>query len=214
MSRFQIIEAEQRSDEWQRARAGRATGSRADAILATLKSGKEAAARRDYRMQLVAERLTASPQESGYINFEMQRGIDLEPAARAAYEAETGHLVRTTGFLAMTEILAGCSLDGDIENFTGILEVKVPKTATHIGYLRAGVLPSEYRPQILHNMWVSGAKWCDFVSYDDRLPPHLQFFCIRVERDESAIGAYEASVKYFLSEVESELADISKLRAA
>lgn len=212
--RFQIIDAEQRSSEWFAARAGRATGSRAADILGKLKSGKESAARRDYRMQLVAERLTGTPQDDGYVNSAMQRGIELEQLARAAYEARTGNIVRTTGFLAMPNHMVGCSLDGDIDDFQGIIEIKVPKTATHLGYIRANQAPTEYLPQITHNLWVSGAAYCDFVSFDDRLPEHLQFFCIRVERDSKALEEYEAELDRFLSEVDAEYKEISKMRVA
>ena len=105
MSRFTVIECEQRTPEWHAARAGRVTASRAADMLAKIKSG-ESAGRRNYRTQLVAERLTGQPQENGYVNAAMQHGIDTEPHAIAAYEALTGALVRKTGFLAMSEYAA------------------------------------------------------------------------------------------------------------
>jgi hypothetical protein len=209
---FTIIEADQRSPEWFAARVGRLTGSVASDMLATIKSG-EAAARRDLRTRLVVERLTGQPQEDGYINGAMQRGIDLEPAAFSAYEAETGNVVRRTGFLSHAALLVGCSLDGDVDNFTGIVEIKCPKSATHMGYLRAGELPANHRPQILHNLWVTGAQWCDFVSFDDRFPPHLQLFVARVPRVEIEVLAYEKCALAFLSEVEAEYQSVLKLRA-
>lgn len=213
MSRFQIIEAEQRSEIWFAARAGRATGSKAGDILAKIKTG-EAAARRDYRLQLAVERLTGKPQEGGYVNAEMQRGIDLEPAARLAYEAETGIIVRETGFLAMVDHLAGCSLDGDIETFKGVVGFKCPKSATHVEYIKGCRLPPTYIPQATHEMWVTGAEWYDFCSFDDRLPEGLQFFRVRVERSEFDITGYEKELLKFLAEVEEEVAALSKLRAA
>ena len=201
---FTVSMAEQRSDQWFQSRLGRLTGSRAADALATIKSG-EAAARRDYRMQLVCERLTNQLQEDGYVNAAMQRGIDLEPVAFAAYEAETGAVVRRSGFLSHNTHMAGCSLDGDVGEFAGILEVKCPKSATHLGYLRDGKVPSKYVPQITHNLWVSGAQWCDFVSFDDRFPEALQLFRVRVERDAKAISEYEAKALAFLAEVEREV---------
>lgn len=215
MSRFSIIECEQRSPEWFAARAGRATGSCAAHVMAKIKTG-EAAARRDYRLQLAVERLTNRPQEGGYVSADMQRGIDLEPAARLAYEAETGIIVRETGFLSMTDHLVGCSLDGDADNFKGIVSFKCPKSATHIGYIRAARLPPDYVWQATHEMWVTGAEWYDFYSYDDRLPEQLQTFYVRVERTELAneLELYEAELTRFLREVESEVAILSKLRAA
>lgn len=213
MNRFTIIEAEQRSSEWYLARAGRLTGTAAKDMLATIKSG-EAAARRDLRTRLVCERLTCQPQEDGFVSKEMQRGIDLEATALAEYEAATGLLVRRTGFLSMTDYMAGCSLDGDVDDFTGLLEIKAPKSATHLSYIRRGAAPPEYIPQLRHNMWVTGAQWIDFCSYDDRFPPELQFFCVRVHASELDIPGYEKEALKFLAEVESELAEVAKLRKA
>jgi putative phage-type endonuclease len=200
---FTVVEAEQRSPEWFAARLGRLTGSRAADMLATIKTG-EAAARRDLRMQLVCERLTQSLQEDGFINAAMQRGIDCEPLAFAAYEAETGQVVQRSGFCAHNTLAIGCSLDGHIEDFEGILECKCPKSATHLRYLKAGVVPADYLPQITHNLWVTGAQWCDFVSFDDRFPAALSFFRVRVNRDEKAIDEYAAKAIAFLAEVQTE----------
>lgn len=191
------------------ARAGRLTGSRAADMLATIKSG-EAAARRDYRMQLVCERLTGRPQEDGFVNAAMQRGIDLEPKAFAAYEALTGSVVSRTGFLAHNTHMAGCSLDGHIDNFKGILELKVPKSATHLKYWRGkGEAPAEYLPQITHNLWITGAEWCDFLSFDDRYPEEMQTFLVRVRRDDVDIEGYEQAALKFLAEVETEVSAIN-----
>lgn len=198
---FTIIETAQRSPEWFRARAGRLTGSAAADMLASVKTG-EAAARRDLRVRLLAERLTGQPQEDTFVNAAMQWGTDHEADAFAAYEAASGHLVRRTGFLAHTTLLAGCSLDGDVENFAGIVELKCPKTATHLGYLDGGAIPARHLPQLTHNLWISGATWCDFVSYDPRLPADLQLFISRLTRDEAAIRAYETKARAFLAEVE------------
>jgi hypothetical protein len=207
---FRIIEAEQRSPEWFAARLGRLTGSRAGDMLATIKSG-EAAARRDLRMQLVCERLTGQLQEDVFINAAMQRGIDCEPLAFAAYEARTGQMVQRTGFLAHSEHLAGCSLDGHVGEFDGLIELKCPKSATHLKYLRAGVVPAEHVPQITHNLWITGAAWCDFVSYDDRFPEALGLFVVRVPRDEQAIAVYEAFALAFLAEVEREVSAVATM---
>lgn len=200
---FRVLTADQRSEEWRQARAGRLTGSRACDMLATIKSG-EAAARRDYRTQLVTERLTGQPQDDTFVNAAMQRGIDVEPLALAAYEDISGKLARKTGFLFAAELMVGCSLDGDIDNFTGILELKCPKSATHFRYLRDGKVPPDYVPQITHNLWVSGAQWCDFLSFDDRFPVNLRTFLIRVHRADVDIAAYEAKAKAFLDEVDRE----------
>lgn len=211
---FAICDAEQRSPEWFAARAGRATGSRASDILAKIKSG-EAAARRDYRMQLAIERITGKPlDDGGFVSKDMQRGIDCEPLALAAYEADTGNIVERTGFLIAPDVMAGCSLDGSVDNFAGIIEVKCPKTATHAGYLRSRTIPADYMAQITHNLWVSEAAWCDFVSFDDRMPEGLQYLRIRVERASVNMKAYEDALLAFLAEVDAEVDALLALRAA
>lgn len=210
MRSFVEVVAEQRSAEWFSARLGRLTGSRAKDMLATIKSG-EAAARRDYRTQLVCERLTGQIQEDGFVNAVMERGIELEPVAFAAYEGITGNLVQRSGFLAHTAHMAGCSLDGHIGDYEGILELKCPKSATHLRYLRDGGVPSDHLPQVLHNLWISGAAWCDFVSFDDRFPENLQLFRVRIERDDAQIADYERKALAFLAEVENEVAAVTTM---
>jgi hypothetical protein len=201
---FTVCEAPQRSPEWKRARAGRLTASRARDMLATIKSG-EAAARRDLRVQLVVERLTGEPQDSDFVNADMQRGMDLEADAFAAYEAVTGQMAERCGFVAHSDLLIGCSPDGVINDFGGIVELKVPRSATHLGYLRAGTVPPEHLPQILHALWVTGAAYCDFLSYDPRFPSHLQTFYTRVVADPKQIEDYAAKALAFLEEVERDV---------
>ena len=203
------MEAEQRSPEWFQARLGRLTGSKAGDMLAKIKSG-EAAARRDLRLQLVCERLTGQLQEDGYVNGAMLRGVELEPAAFRAYEALTGHLVRRTGFLQHPTLMAGCSVDGDVDDFAGIVELKCPKSTTHYRYLKLGVAaPIEHLAQITHNLWVSGAQWCDFLSFDDRFPLGAQTYLVRVKREDVDLAAYEAAALAFLAEVDADEADIT-----
>ncbi len=201
---FTIIDAPQRSEAWFQARLGRLTGSRAADMLAAIKTG-EAAARRDLRMQLVCERLTKTLQEDAFVNAVMQRGIDMEPLAFAAYEAQTGLVAQRSGFLAHDTYWAGCSLDGHVGAFEGLVEVKCPKSATHLRYLRAGTVPTDYLPQITHNLWVTGASWCDFLSYDDRFPVGLQTFLVRVEAKDLDLVGYEVKALAFLAEVEREV---------
>jgi len=173
-------------------------------MLSKIKTG-EAAARRDYRLQLVCERLTGQPQDDLFINAAMQRGIDMEPFARSAYEAKTGNVAVQTGFLSHVTHKAGCSLDGHVDAFAGIVELKCPKSATHLRYLREGVLPREYVPQVTHNAWISGAEWVDFLSYDDRFPPELQVFYTRMLAKDLDLAGYEQSALAFLSEVDNEV---------
>jgi hypothetical protein len=188
VKRFTVLECEQRSMNGSR-RGGRLTGSVASDIFATLKSGGEAACRRDLRTRLVVERLTGRPQEDDFQNADMRRGIELEPLARRAYEARTANLVEQSGFLAHTDLLVGCSLDGHVGDFEGIVELKCPRSARHFAYLKAGVFPVEHKYQVIHNLFVSGAAWCDFVSFDPTMPEKLQVFVVRVPRDEKEMAS-------------------------
>ncbi len=208
MRAFVVVDAEQRSPAWFAARAGRLTASCARDVLATIKSG-EAAARRDLRVQLITERLTNSVQENGFVSSAMEWGISHEAEAFAAYEGLTGELATRVGFLAHNELMIGCSPDGVIGDFVGGLELKAPKSATHYGYLRGDVaVPSEYLPQILHSLWVTGAQYWDFLSFDPRFPAHLQTFYVRVERVsvESELAAYIEKATAFLAEVDRDVA--------
>lgn len=207
---MKILTTTQRTPEWVTARLGMFTASCAADMLAQIKSG-ESAKRRDLRMRLVCERLTGQPQDDAYVNAAMQRGIDKEADAFAAYEALTGEMANTVGFLAHDALLAGCSPDGEIGGFAGLLEVKCPKTSTHVSYMRAKGVPSDYVPQMVHALWITGAAWCDFVSFDDRLPAHLQLFTVRLNRDEKQIAAYEMAATLFLSEVQKECDEIAGL---
>lgn len=199
---------EQRSPAWYAARLGRLTGSSAHDMLATIKSG-EAAARRNLRVRLVLERLTGVSQDDTFQTRDMARGIELEPAAIAAYEAETGEFVRRVGFLQHHALMAGCSLDGLVAG-GGILEIKCPRSANHLEYLR-GEVPLEYVHQCQHNLWLSGADWCDFVSYDPRFPAGLQLKITRLTMTDQQRRAYELLVRLFLTEVDKELVDVQQL---
>lgn len=200
---------DQRSAEWYQARLGRLTGSVAGDMLATIKTG-EAAKRRNLRVRLVLERLTQQPQEDGYTNAAMERGVEKEPAALAAYEALTGRMAWPVGFLAHDDLMAGCSPDGLIDNGEGVLEIKCLKSANHLDCLNAGDIPSEYRPQLLHNLWISGAAWCDFVAFDDRFPEPLRLVCHRFEATTEELKAYELLVRMFLAEVDKEVAALTE----
>lgn len=204
----------QGTEGWLADRAGRATGSRAKDILAKIKTG-EAAARRNYRTQLVTERLTGYPQESWFVNDAMRWGTEQEPYARMAYESATGNLVSEMGFIYLLDVMAGCSLDGLIEEGggTGIFEAKCPSSATHVEYLTAGKLPSEHKPQVIHNVYITGADFADFVSFDPRMPEKLQLFKVRWERNDVEIAEYEAELKAFLAETEALYKRLTELAA-
>jgi hypothetical protein len=201
---YRILDCDQRSDDWRQARAGRFTASNAADMLSSVKSG-EAAKRRDLRAKIVVERLTGLPQDDGYTNVWMQRGIELEPQARAAYESLTGIIAQPCGFVLDDEKPIGCSPDGVIDDFKGGLELKCPKVATHIGYLRAGDVPAEYVPQLLHSFWVTGATFWDFVSFAPELPEGLRVFYVRVQRNDAQVNDYIAKATAFLEECDREV---------
>lgn len=200
---FTVVDCVQRSPDWFAARRGKLTGSVAGEMLAQIKTG-EAAARRDLRLRLICERLTGRSQDDPYINAAMQWGIDYEPAARLAYEVLTGDLVREVGFCQHPELPAGCSLDGYVGDYARIVSLKCPKSATHLRYWRAGVMPPEYVPQMLCELWITGAPVYDFVSYDPRFPEALQLFCVRVNRSDKAVDDFRDKAIAFLDEVERE----------
>lgn len=209
---FHVLTCAQRSPEWYAARAGVLTASVAADMLATVKKG-EAASRRDLRTRLVVERLTGQPIEDLYLNADMKRGIELEPEARAVYEATTGELTTEVGFVRHDTLPIGCSPDGVIGDFAGGVEIKCPKPATHLGYLRGGVLPSEYVAQVTHTLYITGAPWYDFASYDPRFPEPLRLFVVRVHAKDLDLAGYETTLKAFLAEVDAEHAEVAKMLA-
>lgn len=198
-----ILAVAQRSDEWRQARAGRLTSSRAGDALYFLKGGKESAARRDYRTDLVAERLMHAPIESDFSNRDTERGVELEPLAIAAYEGETGQIVQPAGFIVHTEHLAGYSPDGLVGE-DGLVEAKAPRPANHIRYLLAGVVPADHLDQMRHALWVTGRAWIDFISFSPVFPDHLRLFVVRLTREAADMTGYEAQALQFLAEVDRE----------
>lgn len=206
---MKVLDLPQGSPEWKAARAGKVTASCIEQVLAKIKTG-EAAARRDYRAQLVAEIVTGTPADDGYINAEMQWGIDNEILARGAYQVAKDADVDPVGFVLHPTIArAGASPDGLVAD--GLVEIKCPKTATHLTYLLDGLVPAKYQPQMLWQMACAEAPWCDFVSYDPRLSTELQLFKVRFPRDDARIKEMETEVEKFLAEVDSLLAQLGKI---
>jgi len=189
---------EQRTEEWFAARLGKVTASRVADVLAKIKTG-ESASRKNYKMELVVQRLTGKAGES-FTNAAMEWGTEQEPFARMAYEAHTGTFVKEEGFVDHPTIEGfGCSPDGIVGE--GLIEIKAPNTANHIETVLENKAPSKYIPQMQCQMACTGAKFCDFVSFDPRVPEDLQLFVVRVERDQEYIDSMEVEVKQFLSEV-------------
>lgn len=190
---------EQGSTEWLQVRLGKVTASRVADIVAKTKSGPSAS-RANYMAQLIAERLSGVPQES-YTNSAMQWGTATEDEARAAYEFETGAHVESIAFVEHPEINhCGASPDG-LVNGSGLVEIKCPNTATHIQTVIGKVVPSKYIVQMQWQMACTGRDWCDFVSYDPRLPDRMRLFIRRVDRDEKHISELQDAVRVFIAEM-------------
>jgi putative phage-type endonuclease len=202
-------EAPQGSPEWFAARLGRVTASRVSDVIAKTKTGW-GASRANYAAQLVAERLTGEPGDK-YTNAAMQWGTDTEPHARAAYEFMHGADVQLVGFIPHPKIeMAGASPDGLVEA-DGLVEIKCPNTATHIETLLGGSVPGKYQAQMQFQLACTGRQWCDFVSFDPRLPESMRLFVRRLNRDEEYITGLEVMIVEFLGEVDS---TIRKLKQA
>lgn len=205
----------QRTAEWFEARTGCLTASSVADILPSLKQLKSGEIKKTYREAreklmniIIAERVSGNARDN-YTSAAMQWGIDHEDDARTAYEVHTGNLVELTGFIPHPEVkYLGASPDGLIDD-DGILEIKCPNPATHIGYLRGGVVPEEYRPQVLLQLVVTGRKWCDFVSYDPRAK-ELAFFCVRWTPTQEERDALLEECKKFLEETEKVLNELKE----
>jgi len=200
---------EQRTTEWHTARLGKVTASRVADVIAKTKTGY-GASRANLMADLICERLTGQP-ASTFSNAAMEWGTEQEPHARAAYSARTGELVEEVGFIDHPRIAnSGASPDGLVAD-EGLVEFKAPATATHLDTLLAGDVPSKYIAQIQFQMACTGRKWCDFCSYDPRLPEHLRMFVKRVERDDDYIKMLEGEVTVFLAELEEKLSKLQEL---
>ena len=202
-----VLPIEQGSPEWFEQRRGKVTASRIADIMARTKSGYSTS-RQNYLMQLLCERLTGKVEES-FKSSAMQRGNDLEPEARNWYQLETGEIVEQVSFIDHPNIDdAGASPDGLVGN-EGLIEIKCPNTATHIETLRSKKPSDRYYKQMQWQMACTGRKWCDFVSFDNRLPDNLAYFCVRIDRNEDAIAEIEAEVNKFLEELAVTQAELS-----
>lgn len=203
------IHVEQGSDEWKNARLGHITASNIADVMAKGKDGAESITRHKYKVRLVAERLTGTYAES-YSSPAMEWGVNTEPVACMMYEAKKDVLLDKTGFWLHRDIkwvgvspdrLAGCD---------GLVEVKCPNTTTHLDYLFAGKVPTEYVKQVQAQLWVTERDWCDFVSFDPRLPERSRLLIVRTGRDEKLIREMEIEVVRFLDEVEELIMKLEK----
>jgi len=201
---------EQGTDEWFAIRIGKVTASRVADVIAKTKSGYSAS-RDNYMAQLVCERLTGQKGES-FTNAAMQHGTETEPLARAAYEALKDVLVDEVGFVPHPTIkMTGASPDGLVGD-DGLIEIKCPNTATHIETLLSESVPTKYYTQMQFQLACTGREWCDFVSFDNRLPEELQLFVKRVPRDEMYIKLMEAEIVQFIAELDDKINKLMKVK--
>jgi len=201
---------DQGTEEWFTIRIGKVTASRVADVIAKTKTGYSAS-RDNYMAQLVCERLTGQKGES-FTNAAIQHGIDTEAYARAAYEALKDVLVDEVGFVPHPTIeMAGASPDGMVGE-DGLIEIKCPNTATHIETLLSQSVPGKYNTQMQFQMACTGRQWCDFVSFDNRLPEELQLFVKRVPRDTVFIRLIEAEIIQFLAELDDKINKLMKVK--
>jgi putative phage-type endonuclease len=199
---------EQRTDDWFAARLSKVTASRVADVIAKTKTGY-GAGRANYMADLVVERLTGQ-KASSFTNAAMEWGTEQEPYARAAYAAKTGILVEEVGFIDHpTVAMSGASPDGLAEE--GLVEIKCANTATHLEYIFDGKPPQKYVTQMQWQMACAGKPWCDFVSYDPRLPERLRLLVVRVPRDDDYIKMLEQEVTTFLQELDDKLNKLEKV---
>jgi len=203
MRAFTVDYCEQRSPEWFAAHAGLLSASDAAAMMSRLKrSGEEPVGKTELRLRLALETIRGvALAEDGYDNHWMRRGRELEAAGVASYEAITGEIVQTVGFLRSTTLPIGCSPDGIIGDFEGGLELKCPKFTTHWEYLSGNRLPPEYQWQVVHSLFVSGLPFWDFCSYCPEFEGDAQLFRFRVWRDSVDLDAYALAFALFWTEV-------------
>ena len=202
----------QGSLEWLQLRAGRVTASRVADVMARTKSGW-GASRANYMAELIAERLTGVPSPS-FTNAAMQHGVEQEPHARRAYAELMGVDVVEVAFVEHPEIaMFGCSPDGLVGE-DGLVEIKAPNTATHLDTLLTETVPGKYITQMQVQMACTGREWCDFVSFDPRLPESMALFVKRVHRDVSHILELETEVAAFIAEIDDKVARLTERYAS
>lgn len=202
---------EQRSSAWFEARLGRVTASRVADVIAKTKSGYSAS-RDNYMAQLICERLTGQQGES-FTNAAMTWGTETEPLARSAFEAYADVMVEEVGFVPHPSIeMSGASPDGLVGLF-GMLEIKCPNTATHIDTLLTQTVLGKYITQMQWQMRCCERQWCEFVSFDPRLPQDLQLFVKRVEFDPEYVAMLEKEVIQFLAELDDKVNKLTNLKA-
>ncbi len=201
----------QGSEEWFAERLGKATASRIADVIAKTKSGY-GASRGNYMAELISERLTGQTAGS-FSNTAMQWGIDTEPEARAAYSFHTDNDVEKIGFVDHPTIaMSGASPDGLIGR-EGLVEIKCPNTKTHIDTLLTRRVPAKYITQMQWQMACCEREWCDYVSFDPRMPEEMRLIVKRIDQDEKRIAELDDEVQAFLDEIGTKMGELNALYA-
>jgi putative phage-type endonuclease len=204
---------EQGTDAWLRERAGKVTASRISDVMSKGRGSAPSATRANYMAQLVAERLTGEPTET-FTSAAMQHGTDTEPQARAQYIMRTGQDVQEVGFVAHpTLFMSGASPDGLVGD-AGLVEIKCPNTATHIQTLRGKEIDRKYLLQMQWQMICTGREWCDWISFDPRMPDDLAFLCKRIPHDAELAEEITEAVTQFLADLDAMEADLRAMQDA
>lgn len=189
----------QGTEAWHALRLGKHTASRTDDATAKTKTGWSASSE-TYATQLVVERLTRRP-TTFPLTADIRHGTETEPAGRTRYELETFNMVTQVPFVDHPTIkMSGASPDGLVGN-DGLIEIKCPSTKTHVSTLLGEPIAGKYVKQMQWQMACTRRQWCDFVSFDDRVPDEMQIFIKRVERDDKMISELSEIIEQFLAEV-------------
>ena len=199
----------QRSPEWFAARCGSLGASQLADALAKTKSGW-GASRANLRAKLVVERLTGQ-QEEGFASSAMIWGQEKEEEARIAYSFVTGHDVAEVGLYKHPTIIGSHASPDGLVGDDGCIEIKCPNSATHIETLKSNLVAHKYLLQMQWQMVCADRQWCDFVSFDPRMPDHLMLYIQRVQRDDDMLATLESEVSAFLAEVDEDVKALSKL---
>lgn len=201
---MQVINCEQGSQEWLDLRLGKATASRFSDVIS------KGVGRKTYMLKLAAEYLTRQSQDN-FKSSAMEWGTEHESMARANYELETGMEVSEVGFIQVSDWV-GVSPDGLVGD-DGLIEIKCPNTNTHIETFLSGKMPTKHKPQVQGQLWATDRKWCDFVSFDPRLPRN-QLFITRVNRDDEYIKTLVDGIDLFVSQLQDMVSQFTVKEAA
>lgn len=205
-------ELEQGSEAWLQYRLGKVSASRVADVMVRTKTGY-GAGRKNYLSELLCQRLTGRA-EDNFTNAAMLRGTEMEPVARSVYEMKNSVVAHEVGCFPHPEIDSFIASPDGLVGDDGLIEIKCPNTATHVDFLRTGKIDRRYVLQMLAQMACTGRGWCDFVSFDDRLPEHLSYKCVRVVADTGSIGEMLTEVSSFVKELKELENELSRMEAA